>query len=202
MLFNSTHAFGNIVSDLSQDEILNTPEYFAISREGILNDKRCPEHLKKVLAEMPWKDRRSCVQVKPQDWRWGRPDVLGCHWHVDVNVQLHDGKNRTADHWNDWRLFLVSFGGVAGTDFINVQTDVDVDENQIGQFTKALATVQPAMSYMRAPDHHVMEYTSRDIHRLSPIVNRKAARLLIVAFESDQDLADGVVMPSIRDRET
>lgn len=206
MIFNNTFKLANVIPPLSQDEIYNTPEYYAMSREQILDDPTCPMHLKLVLNSMPWIGRPSFVQVRPQDFRGANPHILGTGWHVDVNTALTNGRMHLAKSLDEFRSMVVSFGDVCETQFIGSPIDIDssVDPFDHCAFATAVDAKLARTGFhlvTTAPDQ-VAVYTSRDIHRAAPNVRPGKMRLIIVSVELDEDLEAGAgqVRPSIKER--
>lgn len=207
MIFNTTYKLGATLQGLTQEEIYNTPEYYALSREEIFADPKCPEHLKRVLNDLEWRGRPSVVQVRPQDFRRERPHVLGLGWHVDVNTRLVNGRMHLAKNLDEFTSQVVSFGDVVETEF--VKQPFRVNTNEVDPFDHS----RFAGHVGRLVDHHGLEtirtapnqvamYTSRDVHRVAPNFRLGSMRVIIVTFECDEALEGGAGerRPSIRER--
>lgn len=201
MIFNTTYRMGERLAPLSQDEILHTPEYYALSLDQILDDGNCPAHLKRVLLAFPWSSRPNYIQVRPQDWRKGRPEVLGGGWHVDINTNLSGGHPpKVAKSLDEFRSMVVSFGDVVETEFIRGPIEVHADPYDHCAFNDAVSRKSFATD-IAAPDQ-IAIYTTRDIHRIAPHARPGKARLIIVTVECDEALPPGAgyVKPSIAER--
>jgi hypothetical protein len=88
-----------------------------MSQEEVAKDPSCPEHLKRILAAMPWRGGPNFVQIRPQDFRGRAIPVLGQAWHVDVNTPLDNGRMNWAKDLEEFRSMVVSFGDVVETEF-------------------------------------------------------------------------------------
>lgn len=201
MIYNTTHKFTKMMTARSQEEIYNCPEYFAMSRDEIVNSG-CPAFLKDTLDEFPWNDRPNVIQVRPQDFRLGKPSLLGDHWHVDVNVRLKDGTVRAAQDMLDFRLLVVSFGNIVETEFIKTPMDLpDLCTAGISH-PEVFGRVSTMSMEIEAPLPNQMgEYTSLDIHRMGKNHKVGRLRLMIVAFESSTVPSGGWALPSIREKD-
>ena len=199
MLFNSTHKFTSILQPLTQEEIYNTPEFFGMSYAQIHDSGRCPPWLRRTLLDFPWDaSRPNVIQVRPHDFRQGRPFILGDGAHVDANVRLNDGVERTARDMFDWRLMTVSFGDCVQTEFMVERFEGDLSPtSDHGAFFSRL----PYATYRAPAPNQLAEYTSRDVHRAGRVRGPGTFRLMIVAFESSDITAGGIVLPSIRERD-
>lgn len=203
MLFNTGYKKSKFIREPDQDEIYEMPEYFAMSKEEISNHPTCTPALRRIIGDFPWISRKTVLQVRPQDFRKAKPELLGDHWHVDVNVRLKDEKVRVAKSMDDFRLLVVSFGDVCGTEFIATQMeleDITLPHFDHGKFFDEVNRMK--FDIFRAEQGQVIEYTSRDMHRMSPNFRIGRLRLMIVAFECDEVEADGWVLPSIMEKDT
>lgn len=203
MIFNTTYRLLEVLPPLSQDEILHTPEYFAMSAADIIRDPGCPAHLKRVLNALPLGERPSVVQVRPQDFRRGVVPILGTGWHVDVNTRLANGRMHLAKDLLEFTSTVVSFGDVAETEFAVGPIEIDtkqVDPFNHGLFAGHVERLAPIT--VTALPNQVASYTSRDIHRVNPRVRPGNMRLIIVTFECDDAVESdaGRVLPSIHQR--
>lgn len=204
IVFNSTYRLGATLAPLNQEEIINTPEFYAMSREAIVASGKCPAHLKTVLDALPWTGRPNFVQVRPQDFRKRVPHVLGDGWHVDLNTSLANGRMHLAKSLDEYRSMVVSFGDVAETEFIKGPIKLDCDErlpfDHVAFFDKINASYYNTVTL--APDQ-VATYTSRDIHRINPNIRLGRARLIIVTVELDEaiEAEGGIIKPAIRERD-
>lgn len=203
MIFNTGFRLGKTLGPLSQDEIFNTPEFYAMSREEIYRSGKCPAHLKRVLDELEWSNRPNFVQVRPQDFRTGMPHVLGDGWHVDVQTALANGRMHVAKSLDEYRSMVVSFGNVAETEFIKGPLDLSCHErlpfDHVGFHDLVNARTYDTVKL--APDQMAV-YGTRDIHRISPHIRLGRMRLIIVTVELDDwlEVDGGVMKPSIRER--
>lgn len=202
MIYNDGHKFTKLIESCSQEDIYNCPEYFAMSRDEIVKSG-CPSYLKRILDDFTWADRPNVIQVRPQDFRTQKPMLLGDGWHIDVNVRLKDGKVRTTDSMNDFRLLVVSFGDVVQTEFIKTHLELpDLFESNAPGHGEFFSKVnQMHFEIEQAGPNQLAEYTSRDIHRMGNNYKLGRFRLMIVAFESSIVTGDGWVLPSIKDKE-
>lgn len=205
MLFNHTYRLGNVLAPLTQEEILNTPEFYAMSREAILASPRCPAHLARILLELPFGGRPSVVQVRPQDFRGKTPHILGTGWHVDLNTALSNGRMHNAKCIDEFTSMVVSFGDVADTQFL--KGPLEIDTARADPFDHCAFADYISRTFGQAPTvttkpNQVASYTSRDIHRVNPNIRPGRGRIIIVTFECDDALeADaGRVGPSILER--
>lgn len=102
----------------------------------------------------------------------------------------------------DFRLLVVSFGGVVGTDFIKTPLDLPdlgLPGANYGQFFTDVGQMQ--FEIEQAQPNQLAEYSSKDIHRMGQKWTLGRFRLMIVAFESDEVIGDGIVLPSLREKE-
>lgn len=203
MIFNATYSLGKVLEGLSQDEIYNTPEFYAMSFESILASNRCPDHLKRVIEQLELGDRPNVIQVRPQDFRTTLPHVLGGGWHVDVNTVLANGSEHRAKSLEEFSSRVVSFGDVAETEFI--EGPIEIDTKKFSPYNHALFAQHVSslkFKTVTAKPNQVARYTSRDIHRINPRVRSGKMRLIIVTFECDEPIEKegGQIRPSIRER--
>jgi hypothetical protein len=201
MLFNTGHKFLEILEPMSQEEILSCPEVFCMTLEATLAHPQCTAALRARLLAMPWSGAPTVLQVRPQDWRHGPLKVLGDGWHVDTGVvECIDGVRRCPPDLDDYRLLSVSFGDVTETEF--VATPMEFPDARPpydhGAYMGRLASM-PFQTITAAPNQ-LVEYTSRDIHRMSPHVRLGRARLLFINLESTTVPAGGIMLPNILDR--
>jgi hypothetical protein len=205
LLYNTTHRVTKSIASPSQEEIYNCPEYFALSYDEILKSKTCPEFLKKILDEFPWDGRPNVLQVRPQDFRVKRPELLGDNMHTDIMVRLNDGNVRVARNSHEFHLMVCSWGGVTGTDFIKTPMEMrDIFDGVKPEFTPMdlLNTVHATpFDVVTSKEGELIEYTSRDIHRMHPNYRLGNFRLMIVAFDTDTVVAGGMVLPSIKEKQ-
>jgi hypothetical protein len=204
-VFNTNYKLRGVMAPLSQDEIYNTPEFYAMSADEIVASGRCPSHLRRVLEAMEWTGRPNFVQVRPQDFRAARPYVLGDGWHVDLNTQVK-GRMHLAKSLDEFRSMVVSFGDVVETEFVARPFSFDTakaspyDHSPFAEAVKALHPETVALK-----PNQLAVYTSRDVHRVSPNLRPGNMRLIIVTVETDVDNqvgpGEGEIRPSIRERE-
>lgn len=205
--FNNRYRLGPVVEGLSQEEILNTPEYYAMSFEQIITHPSCPKHLERVLLDMPWDGRPNYVQVRPQDFRTRDPEVLGRGWHVDINTALANGRMHWARDLDEFRSMVVSFGDVAETEFLEGPLMINTsewdprDHCKFADYINGRVAREGLTTVALAPNQ-IATYTTRDVHRIRPKYRRGRARLIIVTVEQDSHLEDaaGVVRPTISQR--
>lgn len=204
MLYNASHKFTKHLLPLSQEQIFYCPEYFGMTVDEVCEHPTCPGFLKETLREFPWSGRCNSLQIRPQDFRYRMPVLLGNGWHVDCNVRLKDGKIRTARHIDDWKIMGVSFGDVVQTIFI--ETVLDLPELSVPQqddHGKFFFEILPAQkfTYHAPAECQLAEYTTRDIHSIGKNFNMGRMRLLILGVESDDYAGGGMQLPSIWERE-
>lgn len=195
MIFNDRYQLTKVFEPLSQEEILQTPEFYAMSLESILKSGKCPEHLKKVLLGFNWKGRPTVIQVRPQDFRIAQPPMLGTGWHVDCNTHLRSGRNQIAKSLDEFALQTVSFGDVTETQFIADPFELDTnlaDPFQHVAFHGAVSRYVELSGarIATAKPNQLAEYTSHDVHRVSPTCRIGNARLIIVAYECDEAIEE------------
>jgi hypothetical protein len=203
MIYNTGHKFTKFLEPISQEDIFNTPEYFAMSREEVLSNKNTPDFLKNTILEFPWSERPSVLQIRPQNFQKKKPPLLGDHWHIDVNVRLKDGITRVASSISDWRLLVCSWGDVVQTEFMATPMDLPdlVETGQDhGQFFDHVSKLPHTV--VQAAPNQLAEYTSKDIHRMGTNYTLGRFRLMIVAFESSDVRGEGWTLPSIRQQHT
>lgn len=201
IIYNSGHRFLSFIDPPSQEEIYNCPEFFACSTDEVKAHAGTPEFLKRLIDSYPWADRPNVLQIRPQDFRNGKPELLGDHWHVDVNVRLKDGKVREAKDIDDWRLLVCSWGNIVETEFIKTPLHLP-NVCETGNHPQFFAHVNTLPFQIEAClPNQLAEYTSRDIHRMGSKIRPGRFRLMIVAFESSTVTGDGWVLPSIREKE-
>lgn len=201
VLYNGTHKFLNILPEINQDEIFNCPQFHAMSLSEIYNSGKCPEFLKTTLNHFPWNDKKNLIQIKTQDFRHeSKERFLGDSAHVDMDVSAIDGKYRVAKNLFDWRLMLCSFGNIAETDFMIPEMNMVSLDDRSTSYVNFFSSLSPKSIFHRPLPNQLVEYTSRDIHRLSPIRRLGGYRLIIVAIESDEIEAGGIILPSLKQR--
>lgn len=205
-VFNTNFKLRDVMAPLSQEEIWNTPEFYAMSVEAIVASDRCPKHLSRVLLDMEWTGRPNFVQVRPQDFRAARPYVLGDGWHVDLNTQLSSGRMHLAKSLDEFRSMVVSFGDVVETEFIARPFTFDTARASPfdhSPFAEAMKALHPET--VATKPNQLAVYSSRDVHRVSPNLRPGNMRLIIVTVETDVDNPvgpdEGEIRPSIRERE-
>jgi len=203
MIYNTGHRFLNITKPISDRDIWDCPEFFACSYDEIVNHEKCTPALREALDQFPWSGRPNVIQVRPSSWFHGRPsNLLGDGWHIDVNVRLADGRERSAKTMDDWRLMLCSWGNMCETDFMSKPLDLPPAlpfETDYGKFFSEVSQLEPLPFVTSAPNQ-IVEYTSRDMHRVGIRHRSGGSRLMIVAFETDDVIAKGMYFPSMRDR--
>lgn len=203
MIFNTTFSLGKVLAPLSQEEIFNTPEFYAMSFENILKSGRCPKHLKRVIEEMELGERPNVIQVRPQDFRERAPYILGDGWHVDVNTNLANGREHRAKSLDEFSSRVVSFGDVAETEFIAGPFEVDTDRfSPFDHSAFAQHVACRSFKTIVSLPNQLAKYTSRDIHRVNPNIRLGRMRLIIVTFECEEAIEEtgGQIRPSIREK--
>lgn len=201
MIFNTEYQLTKIFDPLTQEQIYNTPGFFALSYEDIISKSECPEHLKAILNGFPWSGRPNFVQVRIQDYRKAMGFTLGTGWHVDINTQLATGTMHLAKSLDEFRSMTVSFGNVSETEFVKGPFEVDTtiyDPYNHVQFASHVASRNP--DFEKALPNQLAIYTTRDIHRASSTYTLGNIRLIIVTVECDEPLEAGAgfVVPSLK----
>ncbi len=204
MIYNQSWHRRQTIEGPTQEQIFTMPEYFALSREEVYAHAGCPDFLKRILDLFPWDGRKSLLQIRPQDFRTRMPDALGSNWHTDIMVRLHDGHVRVARDSYEMHLMVCSWGEVVETEFIgNAMEMRDIFDKQTPEFSPMdlLNNVhRTRLQIERAEPGQLIEYTSRDIHRMGERPRLGRLRLMIVAFDSDTIEAGGIIIPSIEER--
>jgi hypothetical protein len=202
VIYNTGQRYGKLIEPPTQEEIYNMPEYFALSREEIYAHDGCPSFLKRILDQFPWDGRNNVLQVRPQDFRKAKPALLGDHWHIDIMVRLNDGHVRVAKSLDEFHLMVCSWGDVVETEFIATPLDLpDLNDPSISHMD-FFHEVNRRQFEIRAPKPgQLVEYTSKDIHRMGPNIKLGNLRLMIVAFDTDSVGGSGLILPSIRDKD-
>ncbi len=202
--FNTGYQLNHIIGPLSQEEILNTPGFFALSLEQILNSGRCPAHLRRVLLDFNWVGRPNFIQVRIQDYRKAEGFTLGGAWHVDANTVLANGRMHLAKSLSEFRSMTASFGDVRETEFAVGPIAVDtakVDPFNHGDFAGFMNSQNPKV--VKALPGQLAVYTGRDAHRAGPSYRIGNVRLMIVTVECDEPLEEGAggITPSLAEIE-
>lgn len=192
MIFNTTYELANIIESPTQEELYNTPEFFAMAYEDIIKHSKCPQHLKEVLNQFHWIGRPNYVQVRIQDYRKAPAHTLGTGWHVDVNTPLVNGREHWAKNLDEFRSMVASFGNVLETEF--AKGPIEIDTNIINpfdhvQFATHVASLNPEV--VTAAPGQLAIYTAKDIHRASPNYRLGNIRMIIVTVEGDAPLEEG-----------
>lgn len=199
-VYNNTHKMLDVLPEVAQDDILNCPEFFAMSLSEILQSGQCPKFLEDILNKFPWSGRHNVIQVKPQDFRVAKPKLLGTGVHSDTSVMLNDGITRVADNLDDFRLITVSFGGIVETQFVATPMELpDLDDPNVNVL-KFFQALPDNLKYDSPAPNQIAEYTSLDLHRMGTDFKLGNARLFIVAFECNRPMGGGIILPSIIDR--
>jgi hypothetical protein len=185
MIFNDTFRMGATLPPLSQEEILNTPEFYCMSLVEILDSGKCPSHLGNRLRLMPWTGRPNFIQVRIQDMT---QTPRGSYFHVDVNTILANGIHHCAKSFNEFRSMTVSFGDVVEAEFIKEPFEMDLTMAQAVSGAYQL----PALETVSAKPNQIVTYSSRDFHRCGLTYrNPGNVRLIIVSVELDDSLPEG-----------
>jgi hypothetical protein len=204
MLYNTGFKSCKVIKGPTQEQIYKMPEFFAMSRNEICNNAKCPDVLKEILDQYPWDGRDNVIQVRTQDFRVKRPPALGGHWHTDVMVLLNDGISRIAKSSDELHLMVCSWGGVVGTDFLTTPMEMGDVFTKADNFTVGnimLNANAGPQDHYQSKDGELIEYTSLDIHRMGTTPNLGKFRLMIVAFDCSTISPGGIVLPSIEERE-
>ena len=199
MLYNASHTFTKFIEEPSQEDLYNCPHYFGMSTEQV-KKSGAPEFLLKILDQFPWTGRPNVCQIRPQDFRYGRPPIDGGFWHVDDNVRLLDNKVATAKHIDDMKLFVISFGGMCLTEFCKTPMELP-NHFESGPHSTYQGFISTPFEIHTAQHNQLVEYTSKDFHQASPVFNTGKIRLMMVLFESDSIMGNVRVLPSIREQE-
>lgn len=189
MIFNTTYELANIIESPTQEELYNTPEFFAMSYEDIIKHPKCPQHLKEVLNQFHWIGRPNYVQVRIQDYRKEKGFTLGHGWHVDLNTPLANGRENRAKNLDEFRSMTASFGNVLETQFVKGPIEIDihkVNPYDHVQFANYIANLNPEV-VTALPDQLAI-YTAYDAHRANPIYRIGNIRMIIVTVECDSPL--------------
>jgi len=200
LLYNTGYKFTQVFPEVDQESILNCPEYFAMNLDQVTKDLQCPAFLKELLNKFPWTGRNNVIQVKPQDFRISKPATLGEGIHLDLNVRLNDGKTRMADSVDDFKLFVTSFGEVVETEFVKDSLELPALKDDLSNLMEVFGALPAKVEWNSSAPNQLCEYTSRDFHRMGTNYKLGKARLLVVAFECNKNLADGKVLPNILTR--
>lgn len=201
MIFNNRYNLANIFWPVEQEEIFNCPDFYAMSHEDIIKNKDCPKFLKRILEGFPWSGRPNFVQVRPQDFRAGKPYVLGDGWHCDISTNLANGRVHSPKNLDEFRMLTVSFGDVAETEIIKGPLEInDVSPYDFQAFYNKVSSMQ--FETITAKPDQLIDYSSTDIHRINPAYRLGKMRLIIVAAECDERIEkEGCrIIPSLRDR--
>lgn len=208
MLYNTTHKLTKVIAAPSQEDIYNCPHYFAMSYDQV-KAAGAPEFLIKLLDQFPFDGRKNILQIRPQDFRASNIKIDGSHWHTDYNVRLLVNGVQTkvyANGHDDFHLMVISWGHGPSTEFIN--TPMELPDNLKNKdsdadwklWDDALASrLSQPYEAMTAPKNHMMEYTTRDLHRADGILHSTGLRLMIVAFDCNDIDGQVRILPSIRD---
>jgi hypothetical protein len=204
MLYNTTHKFTKIIEAPAQEDIYNCPHYFAMSYDQV-KTSGAPKFLIDLLDQFPFDGRKNILQIRPQDFRAGEAGIDGKHWHTDYNVRLLDKKVYAKNH-DEFHLMVISWGAGPSTEFID--TPMELPNNLETKDTKekwdlwdnALSKkLGEPHDIVSAPKNQMIEYTARDLHRASSVVQSKGLRLMIVAFDCDDIDGNVRILPSIKD---
>jgi hypothetical protein len=181
-VFEPLHFF----QDVPQEQIEVCPTVTGLAPTGAWFSLM-PSVVRNAIVSMPWTNTRKHRQllIRPQDCR-GVDTRLGTFWHRDVDVH-----GIVTPTWDDLILTIVSFGDVAGTQFIdpyemldeppqsiiapNLAHYTDADAQYVNDRLWAMKTIQTGL---------VVRYRSRDWHRAEPI-QRPGWRLVMIGIESD-----------------
>ncbi len=202
MIYNTGHSFTKLIEPPTQEEIMDCAEFFALSKEEVLAHPKCTPALARIINEFPWTGRHSVVQVRPQDFRVSAPEVLGGHWHLDNMVMLNDGRKRIASSADEFKLMVISFGEVVETEFIRTPLDLpNVYKNECTLPELLFDRLGQEQFEIHSPlPNQMVEYTSKDMHRIGLNPKLGNCRLMIVAFECDSYMGGGIVLPSINEK--
>ncbi len=147
-----------------------------------------PSTARQAIARLPWTKTRKHRQVlvRTQDCR-GVDTRLGTFWHRDVDVH-----GIVTPTWDDLILTVVSFGGIAETEFIphkgNLETLMEIwGEPSLSCYTDQFAAEANGTGWPDAESAapcQVVRYRSWDWHRAGHI-RKRGWRLVMIGIESD-----------------
>ncbi len=172
----------HFIADIPQDQIAACPTITGMAPEWLPD---LPPAVAAAVDAMPWTNERKHAQllIRPQDCR-DHDTRLGTFWHRDVDV--HGVVTKT---WDDMILTIVSFGGVAETEFIRgVVPERSAEPPHLSCYTDALA--QSVNGYVcgwevsAVAPCQVVRYGSLDWHRAGHI-RKRGWRLVMIGIESD-----------------
>ncbi len=178
MSFDPLH----FIEDVSQEQIAACPTVTGMDPANC-DAIGLPPQVFNAVRHMPWTRARKHRQVliRPQDCM-GVDTRLGTFWHRDVDVH-----GIVTPTWDDLILTIVSFGGIAETEFIPTAVPLAIwPPPSLGCYTDELAQHVngkgwPAVS---ASPCQVVRYRSTDWHRAGHI-RKHGLRLVIIGIESD-----------------
>lgn len=207
--FNTTYELEYTIPDPGQEEIINMPNFFAMSHEEIKAHPKCPASLKKILDQFLWTGRPNYCQVRGQDFRverdWRTMGLLGNAWHVDVNTPLDNGRMHWCSSLSEFRSMVCSWGDVVDTEFARGPIEIDTARHNPynhAAFAGYISSLNPEVEV--ASPGQLATYTAFDVHRMRTDFRWGRCRLIIVTVEQDEPLEEGAggVHPSIAERTT
>lgn len=192
MRCNDSFTFGDMLGELEQEEIRNTPsgvhdlcDFDKLVERGIYSSA-----VRNIARRLPWKnDREFQTLIVRSQGAAALEKRTGSFWHLDIDVVGKQGQI-VAPTWDDMRLAVVSFGDACETEFIAEPLELAVGPVPAVSLYVELAgrinamQTQAGLLIRRARPGQVVSYSSRDIHRAGPIRNHRN-RLLLIAVESD-----------------
>ncbi len=175
----------HFIADIPQEQIAACPTITGADALGVLWLESLPPAVQTAVRSLPWTctRRHRQVLIRPQDCR-DHDTRLGTFWHRDVDV--HGVVTPT---WDDMILTIVSFGGIAETEFIRgVVPERSAQPPHLSCYTDELARRVNGCGWealmSAAAPCQVVRYGSLDWHRAGHIRNR-GWRLVMIGIESD-----------------
>jgi hypothetical protein len=177
----------HFIADIPQEQIEVCPTATGVDPYSLLL-KDSPGAVVNAVLAMPWTNTRKHRQllIRPQDCR-GVDTRLGTFWHRDVDVH-----GIVTPTWDDLILTIVSFGGIAETEFIphrgNLETLMEIwGEPSLSCYTDQFAAEANGAGWpdaVSAAPCQVARYRSWDWHRAGHI-RKRGWRLVMIGIESD-----------------
>lgn len=207
-IFNTHYRLRHVIPDPGQEEIVNMPQFFAMSHEQITAHPKCPESLKRILHSFDWCGRPNYCQVRVQDFRVKRNYhdlyLLGLDWHVDINTPLYNGRRHVCSRLSEFRSMVCSWGDVVETEFARGPIEIDINRHSPynhSAFAGHIASLKPETEAVACGQ--LATYTAFDAHRMRSDFRWGNARLIIVTVEQDNPLEEGAggVAPSLKEKE-
>ena len=184
----------HFIADIPQEQIAACPTVTGMAPTGKwIGD--LPPAARRAIRGLPWAAVRKFRQVlvRPQDCR-AYDSRLGTFWHRDVDVHGH-----VTPTWDDMILTVVSFGGIAETEFID-DREIDAFSTEgapsLDCYTDETSRKvnERAWSSQSLAPCQVGRYRSPDWHRAG-YVRKHGWRLVLIGIESDYLEPRGAVVP-------